>query len=172
MKLLKKAFKLFVYYTFCIIFVCSCVTQKQRERICNGCKTVSIDSLKTFEKIVLKDTTIYVSSDPVIQYIQSPCDTLGKLKPFDIVKYNKGVKSIVKSIGGVLVVVCEVDSLKARIILLERSIEYYRGSVVVKENTTNILTPFQKFCIKFFWTFIGLLVLFCVYKIVRAYFRI
>jgi len=137
-KAVKKIFRLFMYYTFCIVLFSSCVTEKQRRKICAECKSLSVDSVSTDTKTILKDTIIYVSSDPLIQYVPRPCDSLGKLKPFDITKYNNGVKSVVKSIGGVLVVECKIDSLKAKISYLETTISTLNKSKEVKEITTNL----------------------------------
>lgn len=168
---LKKVWKLFLYYTFCMVLFSSCVTEKQRQRICAGCKTVSTDSVIYKTKEVLKDTFIYVDSPPVIQYIKNPCDSVGNLKDFEIIKYENGVKNIVSAIGGVLVSRCDVDSLKARIHFLERTVTDKTKSVQVKEVTTNLLTGFQKFCIKFFWIICGLFTIFVIYKIIRIYLK-
>lgn len=170
-KAINKIFRLFMYYTFCIVLFSSCVTEKQRRKICAECKSTSVDSVKTVFKETLKDTFIYVSSDPLIQYIKTPCDSLGKLKPFDITKYNNGVKSVVKSIGGVLVVECKIDSLKARTVFLERTIDTLNKSKEVKEITTNILTKFQRFCIWFFWGFVVSSLVYLVIKIVKIYLK-
>lgn len=168
---IKKFIRLWKYYTFICVVFSSCVTEKQRQRICAGCKTISTDSVIYKTKEVLKDTFIYIDSPPVIQYIKNPCDSLGKLKDFSYTSYNNGVKNVVSAIGGVLVARCEVDSLKARINYLERSIIEKNKSEKIKEVVTNILTPFQKFCIKFFWITVILSACYCIYKIIRIYLK-
>ena len=168
---LKKLFRLWVYYTFTVLLLSSCVTEKQRQKICAGCKVISTDSVVYKTKEVLKDTFIYVDAPPVIQYIKNPCDSLGNLKDFEYTSYNNGVKNIVTAIGGVLVARCEVDSLKTRIQFLERTISEKNKSQQVREVTTNLLTGFQKFCIKFFWIICGLITIFVVYKIIRIYLK-
>lgn len=172
MSKVKKIIRLGAYYLFSILFFVSCVTEKQRKRICSECKSVNSDSVIYKTKETVRDSFIFVSSKPVIQYIKNPCDSLGKLKEFDFVKYNNGVKNIVKSIGGVLVTICEIDSLKARCNFLERKVFEAKKTHEIKEITTNILTSFQKFCIKFFWSITLIVAFYCVYRIIRVYFKI
>lgn len=171
-KAVKKIFRLFMYYTFCIVLFSSCVTEKQRRKICAECKSVSKDSISYKEKVTLKDTFIYVSGKPVIQIVESPCDTNGILKPFHKENYNNGVKSVVNSIGGVLVVECHVDSLKAKIQYLEREIVSLSNTKEVKQIVTNELNWFQKFCIKWFWITASIILVWCVYRLVKVYFKI
>jgi len=168
---MKKIFKLFMYYTFCVVLFSSCISEKKRREICAECKSVSNDSIVYREKISLKDTFIYVSGKPVIQIINNPCDTNGILKPFHKENYNNGVKSVVNSIGGVLVVECHVDSLKAKINYLERQILNASSKHEIKEIKTNYLTGFQSFCIKWFWINAALILLYIIFKILKTYFK-
>ena len=108
---------------------------------------------------------------PVIQYIQSPCDSLGNLKPFISIKTNNGVNSAVKSVGNVIVADCNVDSLKSVIQILETTIKEKNNSVQVKEIATNVLNGFQRFCIKWFWATSVIILIYIIYRVLKIYFK-
>lgn len=67
-------------------------------------------------------------------YLESPCDSLGKLKPVNITTKKNGIKTSVRSIGGSLAVDCGTDSLLYIIETQKRVINQFEGSkIVIKE---------------------------------------
>lgn len=85
----------------------SCVTQKQRDKICATCQHT--DSVRT----VRKDTIIYKDSIAFLTIqgdsIVIPCPDS---KPFDIVKKHNGIKTEIKGNGKTVECICSDDSLK------------------------------------------------------------
>lgn len=136
-------------------------------------KTDSISESVT-ERIVVKDTTIYITREGVVQYLPNPCsllcDSLGNLKPFKSESKKNGVKSTIFSIGNVLAVDCKTDSLEHVIQLQNKVIERIRKekhtsvSKHSEQIPVHIRTPFERFCI---WWFFGSLVVVGVW----VYFR-
>ena len=100
--------------------ITSCVTQKKRLKICATCPVETI----TKDSIIIKDTAIYIVQKGEVEYIDNPCaelcDSFGNLIPFERETTSNGIKTTIKTIGNVLTVECEVDSLKAVITLLEK----------------------------------------------------
>lgn len=106
---------LFVALCLCVCAF-SCITQKKRDKICASCPTVILTHDSVHETVVYKDTTIYVTSDPVKLYLDNPCaslcDSLGHLKYFDTVYVDNGIREEIKSDKGRLEFSCKDDSLK------------------------------------------------------------
>lgn len=163
--------------SFVIMFsLFSCVTQKQRMKICNTCAVK--DSIVYKEKIVLKDTTIYTTTPGPIQYLENPCkdlcDSMGNLKKIDIVEKKNGIKSTVKSVGKSLVFHCEADSLKSVITLLEKTISEKSKLSEVKyiDCQKEHKTRFDGFLFWFFWIVAPLLLIRFLWKYFKTYIKL
>lgn len=112
------------------------VTEKQKARFLNKyCK--GKDSISVVETTRLKDTTIYITTPGPIQYLDSPCDSLGRLKPINKKEKKNGLTSTVKTLGNSIVFDCEADSLKQVITTLEKERAVYKANkIVIKEDCT------------------------------------
>jgi hypothetical protein len=112
-------------------------------------------------------------------YLENPCkllcDSLGNLKPFTKTEKKNGLKSTVKSVGNVLVVECETDSLKARIQYLE-----HHTIDVEKSHTENTVqkpcelehrTKFDGFTWWWFWITASILALWILIKLGKTYLK-
>lgn len=144
------------------LFLFSCITNKQRERICNEC--VRKDSVSVKETIKLKDTTIYIIIKGPIQYLENPCkllcDSLGNLKPFEIKKKENGIIGTIKSVGNSIAFDCEADSLKAVIKGLRettRSTFELKNSIKYELCKLNHRNDFDGLCRWFFYIIAPLL---------------
>jgi hypothetical protein len=132
------------------------------------------------DSIVFKDTTIYVPTivnTPI--YLENPCkllcDSLGNLKPFIKTEKKNGLKSTVKSVGNVLVVECETDSLKARIQYLEHHTidieKSHTENTVQKPCELEHRTKFDGFTWWWFWITAGILTLWILIKLGKTYLK-
>lgn len=148
-----------------------------RAKMCALCPVVTKDSLIYKDKIVPHDTTIYITqriSEPI--YLDSPCkdlcDSLGKLKIFDIKKKSNGITSEVKSVGNSIEFECKADSLSQVITILQHE----KTTVSHTENTrtieTNKLTKLQGFWIISGYLFWILILIIIVRFIIKFYFKI
>lgn len=108
-----------------LLILTSCVaTKKQRERfLANNCEHNDSTVTIVEDRIVYKDTTIYISQEGEPIYFTNPCDSLGHLKDINTTTNKGGIKSSVKTIGNSLVFNCATDSLKARITWLEHDLK-------------------------------------------------
>lgn len=150
----------------------SCVTERQRAKICNTCTVQSISK----DSIVyrLKDTTIYITQQGPVMYMENPCkllcDSLGNLKPYHHSERKNGIKTTVKTTTNTLVVTCEADSLKA-IIKDLREKETYRKTEKSEVKTIpckNERTRFDGFT--FWWFIISLFPLsIYLYNVIKIY---
>lgn len=62
-------------YLIIVLLLSSCVTQKQRTKICNECKTVEVYK----DSIYLKDTIVKLQSDSASYEALLECDSLGNV---------------------------------------------------------------------------------------------
>ena len=94
-----------------------CISEKKRQKICLECP-VRIEK-EIHDSIIekIRDTTIYITQQGPIQYLENPCktlcDSLGNLKPIKVESKKNGIKSTITTVGNSLAVNCEADSLKA-----------------------------------------------------------
>lgn len=171
MSKVKKFFRLAAYYLFSMLFIVSCVTEKQRQKICNSCSVKDSTVLK--ETIKIKDTTIYVSRKGETVFLQSPCDSIGNLFFTPKVVKNDGVKTNISHIGNVLTVRCDVDSLKRIIQLQQKQITNYTKSNSVKYiPCKNERTSLDGFCRWFSLICIIIIVCYFIIKFIKSYFKI
>lgn len=151
------------------ILLTSCITQKKRLKICATCPvaTIMVDS------IIVKDTAIYIVQKGEIEYIESPCaelcDSFGNLIPFIRESTSNGIKTTIKTIGNVLTVECEVDSLKAIITLLERQ----RSSIITLPpvEVERKKTSLEKFQGYWFWICVVLGIGYGAFRVGKMYVR-
>lgn len=165
-----------------LVTMTQCVlTKKQKDNfLAKYCERK--DSLIYIKKdsIVFKDTTIYVPTivnTPI--YLENPCkllcDSLGNLKPFIKTEKKGGLKSTVKSVGNVLVVECETDSLKARIQYLEHHTidleKSHTENTVQKPCELEHRIKFDGFTWWWFWITASILALFILIKLGKTYLK-
>ena len=165
-----------------LVTMTQCVlTKKQKDNfLAKYCERK--DSIVYIKKdsIVLKDTTIYVPTvvnTPI--YLENPCallcDSFGKLKPFTRTEKKNGLKSTIKSVGNVLVVECETDSLKAKIQYLEHHIidieKSHTENTVQKPCELEHRTKFDGFTWWWFWITAGILTLWILIKLGKTYLK-
>ena len=166
-----------------VIFFKQCVaTKRQKDNFLSKyCERK--DSLVVIKKdsVVYKDSLIYIPTvvnTPI--YLENPCkllcDSLGNLKHFSKTTTKGGLKSTVKSVGNVLVVECETDSLKARVQWLEHRITLDKYSHT--ENTVKKIcelehrNKFDGFTFWWFWITFSILFIIAAIKIIKLYFHI
>lgn len=104
-----------------IFLLASCVTEKQRAKICAICQghdSTSTSADTAWHEVVRVDTTWQLLEVPVagpIQYLPHPCaslcDSLGHLKAINQAKSNKGIRTQIKTSGDTLKFDCATDSL-------------------------------------------------------------
>lgn len=88
----------------------SCVTEKQRAKICATCQHADSLVITKHDTIVYRDTTLFLSFTGDTITIPSPCDST-KLRTFDVIKKRNGIVSELKSNGKVIECLCKDDSL-------------------------------------------------------------
>lgn len=162
-----------VLFLFCAT---SCVTERQRAKICNSCSVTSFK--KDSIVYVKKDTSIYITIPGPIQYLENPCkelcDSLGNLKSFKISKKKNGIKGTVKSIGKSIVFECETDSLKTVIGLLEKQIYQEKQNSLVKylDCSREHKTSWDGFTFWFFWIVAPLILIWFAWRYLKMYLKL
>jgi hypothetical protein len=154
----------------------SCITEKQRLKICNSCatKTDSKDSVSVVEHW---DTVKLAPIAGPVQYLENPCktlcDSLGRLIPFKNTQTKNGIKSTVKSVGNSIVIECETDSLKAYIQVLKEKYTFSRkhDAEVKFLPCKNERTRFDGFAYWWFFITAGLILLVTIVIVVRGYIK-
>lgn len=137
-------------------------------------RTDSIRENTTVTETVRK-VPVYITTPGPIQYLPNPCDllcdSLGQLRDFSRESKKNGLTSTIHSEGNTLVVDCNADSLKAEIEARDRIIDRQRSQYHETATThsetipAHVRTPFEKWCIGWFWITAILLALFIVYKV-------
>ena len=175
MKNLSKLLLVLTIFSSCVL------TKKQKNNfLAKYCERKDSIVYVKKDSIVFKDTTIYVPTivnTPI--YLENPCkllcDSLGNLKPFIKTEKKNGLKSTVKSVGNVLVVECETDSLKARIQYLEHHTidieKSHTENTVQKPCELEHRTKFDGFTWWWFWITAGILTLYILIKIGKTYLK-
>lgn len=95
-----------------LLMLSSCVTEKQRAKICATCPVK--DSVSYVEKVeyIRHDTTIYISTSPIINIDTLYCDSLGIIKAFQRTWVKNGIKQSLTIKNNVATIECGADSLK------------------------------------------------------------
>lgn len=132
------------------VAVTSCVTLKQRERICATCTTHDSTYVHDTTIVSVHDTTIklgYIHGP--VSYLPSPCqalcDSIGQLKPYTHTERHNGLVETLKTEGNVLVQECDADSLEAVIKVMQRDHDRIVKSLVERAVEVNVLTKWQSF---------------------------
>jgi len=164
-------------YLFIVIlgfFIASCVTEKQRLKICSNCPVR--DSIITKETIKIKDTTIFVTqviSTPT--YLENPCsllcDSLGNLKPFFLKEKKNGITKTITTENNTLKIDCKADSLEVVLngLITERSkvSETHSTRIIEKFRTTQ----WQSFLITSAYIFYALLIAYLIYRGIKLWLK-
>jgi hypothetical protein len=178
-----KIFKYYLLFLVIAIIASSCVaTKKQKDRFLSKyCERKDSISYVKKDSLVYKDSLIYIPNvinTPI--YLENPCkllcDSLGNLKPFNKSISKGGLKSTVKTVGNVLIVECETDSLKARISWLEKHTIIDKFShtenTVKKECELEHRTKWDGFTWYWFIITASFLVLWTLIKIFKSYLKV
>lgn len=170
---MKKLFLIFILFTACK------VTEKQRAEICSHCPIKDSIRIETKIETKYKDTTIYITQQGPIQYLENPCktlcDSLGNLKPFEIRKKEHGIVGTIKSVGNSIAFDCKDDSLIKVIEGLTMIIKESDSKIEMKQLppvTTNELTKLQGFWIISGYLFWIVLLIVLGIKILKYYRKI
>jgi hypothetical protein len=111
------------------------LTEKGINFIALHCK--GEDSTATSDKVTVLFDTVqipYPVAGPV-QYLENPCkllcDSLGRLKPVNIIRKTNGITGSIKTVGNSLVFDCKTDSLKYIIETQKRVISTFESNKTV-----------------------------------------
>ena len=139
------------------------------------------DSTHVSEHTTIQWDTVFVPQKvPVpgpIQYLDNPCkllcDSLGKLKPVNIVKHKNGIKSTIKTNGGKLEFTCSEDSLKMVIEKQKTIIDTFtQDTKIVQEDCKkDHLTGWDYFWIKTGYILFLILVIWILVKVFKGYLK-
>lgn len=148
-----------------ILLNVSCVTEKKRQKICQKCP-VKIEK-EIHDSIIekLRDTTIYITTQGPVQYLENPCktlcDSLGNLKPIKIENKKNGIKSTITTVGNSLVVNCETDSLKAVISGLKETLRITKEKEIKEVPVCHLehKTWFDEYTFWWFWITLAIFVI-------------
>ena len=141
-------------FVWIVLSVCfsSCVTHKQRIKICSTCPTESF----TRDSIVVTkyDTTVIITTETTIKYFDNPCadlcDSLGGLKAdFRREINNNGIRTVIRVVNDTIVIENNADSLVAIIKGLEK-VERFKETQIVSIRDMG-KTPFETFTLWYFW---------------------
>lgn len=114
------------------LFITSCLTQKQRDKVCQTCPIVIKDSIREITKVTAFDTTLFISTlgkDLMFDFSGDCCSVMDSLfaqmgrSDGTITAVDNGIKSSVFKKGKAIVFRCEADSLRAIIKGLRTTIE-------------------------------------------------
>lgn len=159
-----------IIYIFYFFFLTSCViTQKQRDNFCSNCPQITIEKDSIITKTEYRDTIVYISTAPVTHTIESPCDSLGRLKDFTSSQTKNGITTTIKGLNNKLIVTCEADSLKQIIKALNERItkEHFKSEtkLVDKLCPKKHKRSFDSFTNWWFFITVGIIALFIMFKI-------
>lgn len=166
---------LFLIASFIFLCLASCVTQKQRARICNTCSVVS-NSKDSIIETVVHDTIKLPPIYGPVQYLENPCkklcDSLGNLIPFVIKEKKNGITGTIKSVGNSIAFDCAADSLQAYIEYIKKESYHKKEENHVKYiPCENERTRFDGFTFWWFWITGIILFLYILIRIVKTYFK-
>lgn len=163
-----------------VLLITSCMTNRKGELTKKGVNFVAEhckgkDSTSHTENtIVLFDTVKipYPVQGPV-QYLENPCanlcDSLGKLKQFEVKKKTNGITGTIKSVGNSIVFDCKTDSLLYIIEIQKRTIDTYEKNKIVIQAPCNKehRNRSDGFTFWWFWISVGFLVLFIIIQYIK-----
>ncbi len=103
--------------------------QAYKKKICLQCPTrTEIKDTTIYKETVKYDTSYFSIPGPTIT-VESPCDSLGRLKSFKVVEKKNGLISTVQNIGGNIVADCNADSLMKVNKELTKEINQFRSEI-------------------------------------------
>lgn len=132
-----------------------------RKNACKWCPITSHDSI--VEKIVEVEVKLPPVAGPTV-YLQSPCDSLGNLKPINHTEKKNGIRTTVRTVGNNLVVESNLeDSTKTKVPV--KQVERHKSSVVIR--CDNERTDWDIFCRIGFYIYVGLTGVLLLYLVLR-----
>lgn len=109
--------KKILFLLFAVLMISSCVTTKQRIKICNECKTHTTEYIR--DSIYIKDTVVNVQSDSSYVEALLECDSLGNVR------------------------LKELTGLQGKLIKLETSLKNNKFKAKAKTDTIKVYVPGQ-----------------------------
>lgn len=158
-----------------VMLICSCVTSKAEARILKKC--VVSKKVKEKDSVIVKLETVETKTNlaapgPTI-YLQSPCDTTGKLKDFKETSTKNGITQTIEGKNGNITGTCNVDSLEFIIKSQKETIERFKKTETHEQVRENCLLEHRTdkdgaFLWYFYLTapFWLLLIIYGIYKLV------
>lgn len=156
-------------YLLLLIVLAGCVTEKQRQRILKDCPVASTEKIK--DSTWTKETSELIPEIKFIpgpvRYMPSPCatlcDSLGRLRDFEITTKKNGIKQTLQGIGGVLIQKADGDSIVQENKRITKEISTLRS----KEKETQVhedcklehRTRFDGFTWWWFWITAGIIII-------------
>lgn len=147
-----------------LFILSSCVTERQRAKICNTCAVKEFTKDGIVEKIV--NLPIYIKGeDGPIQYLENPCknlcDSLGRLKPFVSNKSKNGINQSVKTVGNSIVIASDKKDTTLSVPVKQKETFHNESKSEVKYVKCDLehRTRFDGFTFWWFWITAGLFVL-------------
>lgn len=157
------------------IFLSSCVTLKQRERICATCsvKTIIKDSIqvKIIEKTVqvtVHDTISILADNPC----KDMCDSLGRLKKGfkEVFKDKKGTTTTLSENNGKLAINEDLTGLKTKATFRDTTIEKFHSKIEqIPQCQKEHRTSFDYFCRWFFYIIGSIILGLSIWKLKRFF---
>lgn len=95
-----------------VVFMCCAGCEAYKAKICMSCPTKTIIKDSIWTKETTKTDSFYKEVKGPVQWLKSPCDEKGNLKPINITERKNGLVETIKSQGNDLIVNCDADSLK------------------------------------------------------------
>ena len=153
-----------------IILLSSCISQKQRQKICSECPVIIKDSIREVIKVTSFDTTLFISQmgkDLQFDYAGDCCKVMDSLfaemgrSNGTITAVNNGIKSSIFKKGKEIVFRCEADSLRdvikgLRIQIEKSTVEVKTEVLPAKSCEKQHRTKFDDFCRWLFWIICGM----------------
>lgn len=157
-----------VIWLITITTSCGVLKNHYLQKYCKESDSVATHDVTTIEFDTLK-IPYPVQGETV--YLQSPCDSLGKLKPINITKTKNGITSSIKSIGNTLVFDCKEDSLMYIIETQKRVIETFeKDTKIVQEDCKREhLTKLDSFWIITGRWLLGILIAYILLRVFKTY---
>lgn len=158
------------YLIFILFFICSCVTERKRLKICNGCpiKKERYDSI--VEKVIEVPINIPGAPGPVV-YLDNPCkelcDSLGRPRSNINIKTERNGQTLhIKSLGNGLNIVTERKDTALKVAVKQKEVYNKSYAESVKYiPCQNERTAFDGFCRWFFYIVSPIIALWLAYKL-------
>lgn len=157
-------------YLIVLILLSSCLTQKQRDKVCASCPVIIKDSIREITKVSSFDTTLFISTlgkDLQFDFSGDCCQVMDSLfaqmgrSNGTITATDNGIKSSIFKKDKKIVFRCEADSLKAVIKGLRTIIEKSKSKIETRIIKENCYKPHKDWLDKYDrpWFFLSLFIL-------------